>query len=344
MTSPLTLMPDLLGRPDGRSRLITSVMDVIADMLSATQGGGVAAVRLRAAAPWGVKRGQVPSVTFHLVTHGVCWLRVPGTHPIRLETGDLALLPNGAGHALSSDRQGSLLLDDDVLTKLADGAGSEIEIAGVGPRTRVFCAGFRTRNALPAQLRALLPPALHLPARRLAARHDLAETLRMLSDETTANLPGSRIIVDRLVDVVAVHMLRSWLPTGLTATCPTPLQDLAVATAVNALHHELDRRWTLDELAEKVGLSRATLTRRFTLVLGESPLSYLRRQRMELAARWLRESDDSLARIAQRVGYASEFAFSRAFSRAVGIAPGRYRIASRPERRHGRSGGIHQPR
>jgi AraC-like DNA-binding protein len=158
----------------------------------------------------------------------------------------------------------------------------------------------------------------------------------MLGGETAADLPGSQMIIDRLVDILAVHALRSWLPSGLAATWPTPLHDVAVTTAMTALHHEIERPWTLDELAGQSGLSRATLTRRFTLVIGEPPLRYLRRLRMELAARRLRESDDSLAVIAKRVGYTSEFAFSRAFSRTFGLAPSRYRTATRRDRRHSR--------
>jgi AraC-like DNA-binding protein len=255
---------------------------------------------------------------------------------LRLGTGDFALLPNGAGHALSSDRQGSRVLDADVIGEGA--AGSEIDIAGIGPQTRWLCAGYRATGALPAPLLALLPPVVHVPARQSAIRPDLTEPLRMLGREAAADRPGSQIIIDRLIDILVVHALREWLLSGLAATLPAALDDLAVATAVTALHDELHRPWTLDELAARSGLSRATLTRRFTLLIGEPPLSYLRRRRMELAARRLRESDETLSVIARRVGYNSEFAFSRAFSRTFGTAPGRYRAATRPGRHHTRSG------
>ena len=83
--------------------------------------------------------------------------------------------------------------------------------------------------------------------------------------------------------------------------------------------------WTIDSLAREVTLSRATLTRRFTSLVGEAPLSYLTRWRMDLAAGQLRDTDDAVSAIAHRVGYTSEFAFSRAFSRVRGQPPGRYR-------------------
>ncbi|MEV5537070.1 AraC family transcriptional regulator [Saccharopolyspora shandongensis] len=302
---------------------------MITEILRARQADGVVTARLRAAAPWGITRGPSRSVVFHLVLQGNCWLRTPGAEPLRLETGDVAMLPDGAGHVLSSDRPSHqrrrVVLDEEVLGNRAEGAGSEINIAGIGPHTRLLCAGYRPEAALPA----LLPPVLHVPTRQSAARRDLAETLRMLDGELTGGLPGAQLIVDRLVDIAAMHALRSWLPSDDPVTWPTPHHDVAVAVAVTALHRELDRPWTLDELAGRSGLSRATLTRRFTSTMGEPPFGYLRRQRMELAARRLRESDDSLTAIAKRVGYTSEFAFSRAFSRTFGIPPSHYRTASR---------------
>lgn len=333
MAELLTSIPDRLGHQGRTASLIASGMDVIAGMLSAARAGEVTAIRLRAATPWGVRRGPVPSVACHVVTQGACWLRTPAAAPLRLETGDFALLPDGAGHALSSGRQVSRVLDSDVIGEHAGGAGSEIDIVGIGPQTRWLCAGYPATGALPAPLLTLLPPVLHVPARRSAMRPDLKDPLRMLVREAAADRPGSQLIIDRLIDILVVHALREWRLSDLAATSPAALDDLAVATAVAALHHELHRPWTLDELAGRSGLSRATLTRRFTLLIGEPPLSYLRRRRMELAARRLRESDETLSVVAGRVGYTSEFAFSRAFSRTFGVAPGRYRAASRPPSR-----------
>jgi AraC-like DNA-binding protein len=91
------------------------------------------------------------------------------------------------------------------------------------------------------------------------------------------------------------------------------------------MHSAPELRWTIELLAREVSLSRATLTRRFTMLVGEAPLSILTRWRMYLAARQLRETNDAVSAIAHRVGYTSEFAFSRAFSRVRGRPPGRYR-------------------
>ncbi|MEV1243788.1 cupin domain-containing protein [Nonomuraea sp. NPDC050022] len=89
-------------------------MNVI-DMLPPTRAGEVRTVTLTAAAPWGVRRAPVSSMGLHLVTQGDCWLRVPGEQPLRLASGDFVLLPDGAGHALSSHPRGPLILDTDLL-------------------------------------------------------------------------------------------------------------------------------------------------------------------------------------------------------------------------------------
>jgi AraC-like DNA-binding protein len=93
------------------------------------------------------------------------------------------------------------------------------------------------------------------------------------------------------------------------------------------MHGHPERPWSVEDLAELAKMSRAAFARRFTALVGEPPLAYLTRWRMELAARHLRESNDLVAHIAERVGYRSEYAFSRAFSRAFDEPPGRYRRA-----------------
>ncbi|MGA6164587.1 AraC family transcriptional regulator [Amycolatopsis magusensis] len=303
MPALLKFMSALLG-----PCLLGSGVDTIAQVLLGSKVGGARTATLHAAAPWGVERGRAPAVVFHFVAQGACWLRTREAEPLRLEAGDVVMLLDGAGHAVSSDRSGPLTSDDALI------AGTE---GGAGPRTRLLCAGYRPGRALPASLRAQVPPVLHI---RPARSDGLAETARMLAEEATADRPGSRIVVDRLVDVLVVQALRGWA---------VPTQDLPVAAAMTALHDEFDRPWTLDALARRCGVSRATLTRRFTAVTGEPPLTYLRRRRMEVAANRLLESDDPLATVAELVGYASEFSFSRTFTRTFGVAPGHFRRTGR---------------
>jgi AraC-like DNA-binding protein len=153
----------------------------------------------------------------------------------------------------------------------------------------------------------------------------------MLAAELEGAEPGAKTVVDRLVDVLFVHIVRAWLATheDERASWLAALVDTEVAAAISCLHRDPARQWSVESLAAEVGLSRPTLARRFTKRVGESPLAYLARWRLQLAARRLQDTSESLATVGRSVAYSSEFAFSRAFSRAHGMPPGRYRAAHR---------------
>src|SRR6202000_333853 len=139
------------------------------------------------------------------------------------------------------------------------------------------------------------------------------------------------IVLDRLVDVLLVQVLRAWLERrpGREPSWLGVLSDDIVLAAVTRLHEDPARAWTTAALAHQIGVSRATLARRFTATTGESPGAYLTRWRMDLAPRRLRDTGDSLETVARAVGYTSVYAFSRAFSRLRGQPPGAYRTRAR---------------
>ena len=135
-------------------------------------------------------------------------------------------------------------------------------------------------------------------------------------------------VLNRLVDVLLIQLIRSWVSSNsreAQASWLKGLGDPVVAAAMHAMHARPERSWTIETLAGDVAVSRATLARRFVASVGESPGAYLTRWRMDLAARALRDTDQPLDVIARSVGYTSEYAFSRAFSRARSVPPGRYR-------------------
>jgi AraC-like DNA-binding protein len=163
----------------------------------------------------------------------------------------------------------------------------------------------------------------------------LQSTLRLLMGELRRHEIGSQAAVERLIEVLFVHVIRSWLATSADSTPPswlTGLRDDVVARALGLLHSQPERAWTVGELAAAVHVSRSTLVRRFSDLVGEPPAAYLARWRMELAARLLRESALPVGRISHLVGYTSEFAFSRAFAKHRGEPPGRYRKRVRSPR------------
>ncbi|MCM3887476.1 AraC family transcriptional regulator [Frankia sp. R82] len=305
--------------------------DPLTDVLQLARVSGAVLAQLVAHEPWGVEVDPQPGATFHAILAGSCWLRAADAGPLRLMPGDVVLLPTNLAHTLSSGPATAAM----PLTQAAkiglrtdDGV---IELPGTGAVTRILCASYDYDHEVAQPLMSLLPRVLHLAAGVPGDDGAVAATLALLRHELNGVPPGSRAVVARLVDVLLVHVVRAWLrtrPAG-DGSWLRALHDPVTARALALLHETPARAWTIENLAAEVHISRATLTRRFTTLVGEPPLTYLTRWRMDLAAQRLRETDESVATIGTAVGYTSEHAFSRAFHRARGQPPHRYRINAR---------------
>ncbi|CAA0136486.1 RCS-specific HTH-type transcriptional activator RclR [Mycolicibacterium vanbaalenii] len=303
-------------------------MDILADVLSATKLRGTVAASVSAAAPWGIDFPPLPFAAFHYVLAGGCWLRRPGDRPLPLSTGDLALLPVGTGHVIASDPSGPTASFTELTGNRPDTLIAVVDISGPGPRTHLLCGGYHfDGHSTHPMLR--LPPEIVL--RDVPNTHpSVAETLAMMQTEIAQPSPGSVTVVDRLVDVLFVHTMRA---ATTSATLLAGLHDDTTAAAVSLIHQQPAHPWTVALLAANVGVSRATLARHFARTVGEPPLAYLTRWRMEIAARRLRQTSDPLSRVAEAVGYTSEFALSRAFKRHHGLTPREYRVSTHGNRR-----------
>ena len=170
----------------------------------------------------------------------------------------------------------------------------------------------------------IAPPSWKVVSTGLGAAVDL------IAAEVDRTDPGAPAVMASLVDLLFVYLLRTWFAEHHDeAGWGRAMFDPTVGTALSSIHTDPGRAWTLDTLARASGTPRATLTRRFAALTGQSPMAYLTAWRMSLAARRLRDGDTTLRQIAQEVGYDSEFAFARAFKRATGTAPGQYRKQAR---------------
>jgi AraC-like DNA-binding protein len=305
--------------------------DALTDVLDLLRVRGAVMAYVRAGAPWGLQLPRAPGATFHAVTTGVCWIRVPGHAPRELSPGDVVLLPTGTSHVVASHATGPARAWDRVAKARARNAAGEIVLPGRGRATHLICASYDYDRDVVHPLLSLLPPVLVVPSDESAAART---TLAMLHHELATSSAGSAIIVDRLIDVLLVHVVRAWVARQEDhgRSWLVGLRSPSVARALAIIHGAPGEPWTVDRLARETNLSRASLTRHFTSLVGEPPLAYLTRWRMELAARQLRETNDAISAIARRVGYTSEFAFSRAFSRARGRPPGRYRAEEHARR------------
>ena len=268
------------------------------------------------------------AAAFYAVTEGTAWLCPPGQPGIRLLPGDVVLLPTGTAHVLASAPDAGTVPFDRAAAQRALAAGEELHVGCGEPQTRILCASYRQD---PAITLPLLPDLLHIPAARASAA--LGTTLRLLAQEIGQPAPGSAAVLNRIVDILFIQVLRTWLtashPAAQVPSWFAALANPVVGPALAALHAQPGHDWTVASLAAATGVSRATLARRFLATVGDTPAAHLTRWRMDLAAQRLRDSDATVAAIARTVGYTSEYAFSRAFTRARGIPSGRYRTRSR---------------
>jgi AraC-like DNA-binding protein len=313
-------------------------MDALTAVLAMAGVRGAVAATLDAAEPWGLALDAVPGAAFHAVTDGLAWLRVPGRPDTRLMPGDVVLLPTGTAHILASAPDAGTVPFDHLAAEQALAAGQDLRL-GAGPgQTRILCASYQQDPAVTMPLLTLLPDVLHIPARQAGPALDA--TLRLLACEISQPQPGAGAVLNRIVDILLVQLLRAWLDTGpghaSTGSWLSALTDPVAGPALAVLHTQPGRDWTIPSLAAATGVSRATLARRFPAQVGSTPAAYLTRWRMDLAAVRLRDTDETVGAIARSLGYTSEYAFNRAFTRARDMPPGRYRTRSRNHNGHTR--------
>ncbi|MFJ2363791.1 AraC family transcriptional regulator [Pseudomonas sp. NPDC087697] len=299
-------------------------MHALNSWLKAIHADGLVLVRTRVADPWGFAVLPREAVVFHFVAEGRAFVRQPETETIELQAGELVLFPRGSAHEVVHSRRGKAM---PLETFLAMRNG----VVDRDPKaTTMICGQFDMdlHLALPA-LRAL-PQAVSLRAGMEPGCSPLSDTLRMLRNEVETPNFGNQIVVRNLLSSLFVYFMRDWAE----ATSPAAngwfaaLRSPHMTRVLARIHEAPERAWTLEELAEEAGLSRAAFVRNFSSSVGESPHGYLMRWRMGIAARLLEQTDLRVRDIASRVGYQSEFSFSRAFKSTRGISPIQYRRSS----------------
>ncbi|MCX4764427.1 AraC family transcriptional regulator [Streptomyces sp. NBC_01275] len=301
-------------------------MDLVSDAISSVRTGLPHSNRLSVSGSWCTRLAAYEGAGFHVVLAGVCWLLPEGGGAwLRLGAGDVVLLPHGAEHVLAD-------APVDAATA-ARAAPFEDAERPAGPTDAVgdvelLCGKYRLDRSRTHPLLAELPQVVHLP-NRADRPAELRAAVDLLAGELDGRRPGSALALPSLLDLLLVYMVRAWLARAATGAWPAVLGDPVATAALRALHSDPAAPWTADRLAARAGVSRATLSRRFTALVGRPPMAYLTWWRLTLAAARLRDSDAPLATVAREAGYGSPYALSHAFSREFGTTPGRFR-AGRP--------------
>jgi AraC-like DNA-binding protein len=305
-------------------------MDVLTDLLQRSRARGAAFSRTSAHGTWGLTFRSDAALSIHALVEGEAhlWTDDPDSS-VRLMPGDVALVRQDIEHHLAGAPGADCVPFASVLEP---GAGASnrgtLGSPSDGPPTTFFCGAYMFEGDLCDGLLVALPPSVRV---RPASGTTLRATMDLLAHEMLCDQPGQQALLDRLLDVALVQLLREHFNSHHT-DAPGWFRasaDPRVAAALQALHADPARQWTVADLATEAALSRSAFARRFTEQLGVAPLEYLSDWRMALARERLRDTDRGLAAIAQSLGYASEFSFATAFKRRTGIAPGRWRRDAR---------------
>jgi AraC-like DNA-binding protein len=322
-------------------------VDVLSDVLRAVKLTGALFFPLHASSPWAdgippatvfasaVLPGAQHVVSYHIVTQGACWATLRDSPPVRLEAGDIFVVPHGDSYVMSSapDMRAEASADAvlSFFREMADGsAPSVVTEGGGGPDRADLVCGFLACDIRPFNpILETLPRLVHL--RRPPAAHDhLRHLIEFALAESREPRSGAKCVVLRLSEVLFVEVVRLYLDglgpgqTGWLAG----LRDPIVGRALVLLHDRPADSWTLERLAREIGASRSALADRFTRFVGQPPMRYLTQWRVQLAARLLSDGSAKVAAIAREVGYDSEAAFSRGFKKIVGVAPANWRRRS----------------
>ncbi|WP_027685612.1 AraC family transcriptional regulator [Rhizobium leguminosarum] len=279
--------------------------------------------RLHLRSPWGVRFHTGDHARLVVISEAGCWLRWEGiADPVQLQAGTCMIVQPQVTFDLS-DAPDQTTIACETLVPVASGL---MEHGGHGPQTEVISGRFSFEAVAAEPLFRSIPPLVHFT---LNDRHAalIKATLDLMGMETNADEYGSGFVIDRLVNTLFVQALRALCSTDTdkTSCWLAGLGDRRLARTIHAIHSDLSRRWTVEDMALEAGLSRSSFAALFKSVVGEAPLDYLTGWRVYRVKMMLMSTDESLLRIANSVGYESDLSLSRVFKRRTGVAPGRWR-------------------
>jgi AraC-like DNA-binding protein len=298
-------------------------MDPLEDVMTTMRVASSLYVRLQLRAPYGVRFDTRDQARLVVITRGSCWLVADDLpQPLPLAAGDCLIVKADTKFSLQDELGRRLIPCERVLSKIT---GHTVKHGGEGVLTEMLSGALSFDAAAAEPLMALMPPLVHVRLDE-GRTHLLQTTLQLIGLETAEDGLGASLVIGRLHDVLFVQAVRAWCVTEQQAVgWLAGLRDRRLAASIRAMHGDLARQWTVETIAREAGLSRSTFAATFKAVTGDTPLDYLTRWRMYRAKVLLRGSELSLMEIAERVGYDTDTALSRAFRRSEGVAPGSWR-------------------
>jgi AraC-like DNA-binding protein len=314
-------------------------MDALSEALNAVRMTGAIYYSLECAAPWGfsvphlrdfaniLAPGAERLVAYHLITEGEATVQFGDDEPIPVRAGEILIVPHGDAHTVYRGNPPELIDSGVTLRQYLAGTLSDMRVGQGEEITRFICGYFACERHADRTFLAGLPTMMRINIRGDDSGEWIESSIRHLLSDAAANRPGRSVLLAKASEALFVEALRRYMErlppeqNGWLAAARDPV----VGAGLALMHRQPMRAWTLDSLAAEAGASRSVFADRFSRYLGEPPLAYLARWRLQLALRLLETSRKSVQQVAAEVGYESEAAFNRAFKREFGDPPARYR-------------------
>jgi thiosulfate/3-mercaptopyruvate sulfurtransferase len=285
-------------------------MDLISNMLSTLRLNASIFLHSTFCKEWVIDIGLIDVATFHLVSHGDCWLHLLHEKPVALHERDLVVLPHNAPHLITNSPE----------TPSADTPRNTPADAVCGPSVTLICGTVTFNQNYWNPLIEALPEYVILPTLD-SCETTLGKAIDALINESEKTEIGSEAIIDRLADILFIEVLRAYIKKESGNSGLVAITDPKIGRALESFHADPGKNWNVENLATIACVSRSAFAERFQKLLGTSPMNYVTRWRMQIAHRKLIETFETIGDIAESCGYQSEESFTKAFRKEFGVSP-----------------------
>ena len=302
-------------------------MDALTDILRSIRLQSAVYFEESFCAPWGMEMGDSGFGQFHMVIRGNCWLGVEGVGDVTpLSGGDVVLLPFGKPHWLADQLNSPKIPGGEVYQAHLEGKPI---LKGDGIPATLICGHYEFDRDSAHPFLKDLPEMILLRGTEVSG--DLETVVKLISSEMNSKKPGSEALVHKLAEVLFVQIVRSYSMTRSSKVgFLNALQDEKINRALSLVHRTPESKWTLENLAHQIGMSRTSFANRFRELVGDTPIQYITDLRLQKSRELLTTTRLPISGVCERVGYGSEAAFIRAFKRSFNLSPGTYRRQSSP--------------
>jgi AraC family transcriptional activator of mtrCDE len=300
-------------------------MDLLSEILQIVKLRGIVYFHARFQSPWGMEIPAGQFANYHIVTDGECWVNTnTADKHILLQKGDMVLFPGGDSHALVDSLQSDIVSADELLNNARKTNSNEMVFGGEGSHSSsLICGHFEYEREYPHPLFETLPPFIHISARNNPNAQWFATASELAAQISTGNSMGKDAVINRLAETLFIQALADYLGSiDSLSSFLAAMQDRHIGLVLKSMHDEIARDWSVMELANIATMSKSVFSSKFHSMVGVPPIVYLARWRMLKAREMLIETTMPINLISEKVGYQSEFSFSKAFKKMTGLTPG----------------------